>query len=546
MPQKQSGKLAQYVHRAGDGGTFDDLKAEVPDLSNSKKPRSNKSHETRAVTTRNSQASRESRRGTLAEPNPFYDTEASGIDDTSTTVSMPTVHNGGGHGKHHDVQADDESGPDSPLKPGEEYTSGEESDDEDNNLPTHPLKNHPSNKQKSSVNAPETQQRHQPDGRRLPYIKGDSYPSTTNGVPSVSDVPDEERQMMPPISNNLSRPGQLPSLPGTHGQNQAVRRQSGEQQPQNGGQQRNGPFRNPAVENVQVEHLNPYAQAGPKRLATRQGPLPVAKPATFDSTTNQQSATQQPPSTNSAQIGSTDRGQARMPLPQTAMLSTTVPNPVKATTPPNEERMVLKKRGNNNRVITPTEHVVQHKPPQHARIEQQRPEQPPQYEQTTPEVFSDGSRVQHKQEEEVEDRPALDHDLPALYKMGYSELKAATFDVDPNSDAVSVGGQSLEENLQNASSLQPKLQASFFTTLDIGQWEQAGDWFLGRFGNIMGQLKRARQEKRKAAREFEDEIEKRHNAIDKKRKFTDDALSDMKMSGGKVLQGTPKKPKKTQ
>ncbi|KAK4893621.1 hypothetical protein LTR27_008088 [Elasticomyces elasticus] len=526
MPQKQSGKLAQYVHRAGDGGTFDDLKAEVPDLSNSKKPRSNKSHETRAVTTRNSRASREARRGTLAEPNPFYDTEASGIDDTSTT-------------------ADDESGPDSPLKPGEEYTSGEESDDEDNNLPTHPLKNHPSNKQKLSVNAPEIQQRHQPDGRRLPYMKGDSYPSTTNGVPSVSDAPDEERQMMPPISNNLSRPGQLPSPPGTHGQNQAVRRKSGEQQSQNRGQQPNGLFRNPAVETVQVKLPNPYAQAGPQRLATRQGPTPVAKAATSDSTANQQSTTQQPLSTNSAQVGSTDRGRARMPFPHTTVISTTVPNPAEGTPPPNERRMERQKSGNNKRMITPTEHVVQHKPPQHARIEQQRPEQPPQYEPTTPEVFSNGAQDQHKQEEEDE-LSVVDYELPALYKMEYSELKAATFDVDPNSDAVPVDGQSLEEKMQNASSLQPKLQASFFTTLDIGQWEQAGDWFLGRFGDIMGQLKRARQEKRKAAREFEDEIEKRHNAIDKKRKFTDDALSDMKMSGGKVLQGTPKKAKKTQ
>ncbi|KAK5700345.1 hypothetical protein LTR17_022992 [Elasticomyces elasticus] len=526
MPQKQSGKLAQYVHRAGDGGTFDDLKADVPDLSNSKKPRSNKSHETRAVTTRNPQASRESRRGTLAEPNPFYDTEASGIDDTSTT-------------------ADDESGPDSPLKPGEEYISGEESDDEDNNLPTHPLKNHPSNMQKLSVNAPEIQQRHQPDGRRLPYMKGDSYPSTTNGVPSVSDAPDEERQMMPPRSNNLNRPGQLPSPPGTHGQNQAVRRQSGEQQPQNRGQQHNGLFRNPAVETVQAEQPNPYAQAGPKRLATRQGPTPVAKASISDSIANQQPATQQPPSTNSAQVGSTDRGRTRMPLPQTAMLSTTVPNPVEVATPPNEERMVRKVNGNSNRVITPTEHVVQHKLPQHARIEQQRPEQPPQYEQMTPEVYSDGAHVQHKQEEEDE-VPVLDHELPALYKMEYDELKAATFDIDPNSNAASVEGQSLEKKMQNASSLQPKLQASFFTTLDISQWEQAGDWFLDRFGEVMGQLKHARQEKRKAAREFEDEIEKRHNAIDKKRKFTDDALSDMKMSGGKVLQGTPKKAKKTQ
>ena len=99
----------------------------------------------------------------------------------------------------------------------------------------------------------------------------------------------------------------------------------------------------------------------------------------------------------------------------------------------------------------------------------------------------------------------------------------------------------LTQKLFAASELDRRDQAKFFASLTIDDWEQAGDWFLDRFGDVMKRLKEARREKREAAKRFEDEVEHRHDVISKKRKLTDDALSEMKTSGALVLQGTPRK-----
>ncbi|KAK5721751.1 hypothetical protein LTR15_006342 [Elasticomyces elasticus] len=552
MPPKANGGMAGYVTgKNGNGGAFDDLRADVPNLPNSKTTRS-KSHETRAATGRDAQRRIEGG-GAASKSKKFYETDTNSIGGTSTTASIPSAQKVAPVVRSAPQQAQAQNSQEDGLASDEEYATDSEGDE--NFHPTNPLAHTGSQRQNGRVQDVPNHRGRQPDGNALGHMTGDTYPNTTDGTLSVSDIAErkhrESNLVPPPMAAHAVEGGHYLTPPGTHPQHQVQGRQSGDQQAQDRSHQHNGLVRNPAPATAQIQELNPYAQPGPKKLATRQGPPPVANISNYDPTAGQQSITQHPPSTNSAQKGSTERGRARIPLQQPATAPVTTRSPVEVTPPPNEKKTVrLKSGNNNNHVVTPTEQhfptqAVQHKPPQQARFERQGPMQPPQYDQMTPEVLSDGAQVQHKQEEEDE-VPVLDYDLPALYKMEYDELKAATFDNDPNSNAASVEGQSLEEKMQNASSLQPKLQASFFTTLDIGQWEQAGDWFLGRFGEIMGQLKRVRQEKRKAAREFEDEIEKRYNAIDKKRKFTDDALSDMKMSGGKVLQGTPKKAKKTQ
>ncbi|EME79004.1 uncharacterized protein MYCFIDRAFT_198895 [Pseudocercospora fijiensis CIRAD86] len=143
---------------------------------------------------------------------------------------------------------------------------------------------------------------------------------------------------------------------------------------------------------------------------------------------------------------------------------------------------------------------------------------------------------------------ALDYEDKELFRMDYSNLKAQPFDADPHMGPFEFPPNqqagTFDERLKAAAGLPPDSQADFLATLDLDQWEQAGDWFLDRFGELASRFKNARNAKRTAAREFENEIEHRHEMVAKKQKITEAAMNEMRESGGKVLQGTPKKTRK--
>ena len=144
-----------------------------------------------------------------------------------------------------------------------------------------------------------------------------------------------------------------------------------------------------------------------------------------------------------------------------------------------------------------------------------------------------------------EEEQELDYEPQELRSMEYQTLKGTTFDSEPNSSRFTLPNalptDDLTQKLFAASELNRRDQAKFFASLTIDDWEQAGDWFLDRFGDLMKRLKEARREKREAAVRFEDEVEHRHDVVSKKRKLTEDALGEMKTSGALVLQGTPRK-----
>lgn len=160
-----------------------------------------------------------------------------------------------------------------------------------------------------------------------------------------------------------------------------------------------------------------------------------------------------------------------------------------------------------------------------------------------------GTSDEQKKRFEKEMSPETDFDVAELFDKDFSELKAQPFDVDPRENANGFPGiasdDAVEKQVATAEAFQPKDQHDFFSSLPIDEWEQAGDWFLGRFGETLAKLKHLRQEKRKAARAFEREIEGRHVAVTKKRKLTESALNDMKKSGNMVLASTPKKARTT-
>lgn len=174
------------------------------------------------------------------------------------------------------------------------------------------------------------------------------------------------------------------------------------------------------------------------------------------------------------------------------------------------------------------------KPASHVNI-QQRQAIPTPAEQAQQ---SSGNNADDENEDE------LDYERNTLFTMNYTELRAQVFDYDPNAPRPGrKQGQTLESRLQAVSEAPQQAQWDFFLALPLHEWEQAGDWFLERFGEVLNKFKAVRREKREAAMGFEDEVAKRYDAVGRKRKQTEAELSEMRENGGKLLQGTPKRAK---
>lgn len=139
----------------------------------------------------------------------------------------------------------------------------------------------------------------------------------------------------------------------------------------------------------------------------------------------------------------------------------------------------------------------------------------------------------------------LDYDSPELFDKDYQSLRAELFDQHPKAQPFVVSDvpdtASLADKLASIASAEPAMQAEFFKSLNIDEWEESGDWFLDRFGDTIKALKDVRREKRKAARALEDVIEQRETHVSKKRSLTNVAMSGMRSSGAAVLLGTPGK-----
>ncbi|KAF1982621.1 hypothetical protein K402DRAFT_397345 [Aulographum hederae CBS 113979] len=145
----------------------------------------------------------------------------------------------------------------------------------------------------------------------------------------------------------------------------------------------------------------------------------------------------------------------------------------------------------------------------------------------------------------------LDYPAAKIKQLEFSQLQMQSFDVDPTSgDPVlpkEVQNAPLADRLEHARTL-PNFehQKKFFAQLPLEEWEDAGNWFLGKFGEIVAQLSTARKEKRKFAAKFESELSKRHNRVEKRKVTLEDTISSMQSSGQQVLQKaeTPRKKKR--
>jgi hypothetical protein len=142
-------------------------------------------------------------------------------------------------------------------------------------------------------------------------------------------------------------------------------------------------------------------------------------------------------------------------------------------------------------------------------------------------------------------RPHTDYDPEVLNAMTYDQLKNESFDTNPR-----LSGQPLSEDMRQKPLIERlehvqknfdlTKQSEFFQALPTDEWEDAGDWFLDQFSSIIQRTKQTRQQKRKLAQEFEDEVERRHKHVSKKRHEVEDAMQKMQAQGEGLVPRSPR------
>ncbi|EGS22017.1 uncharacterized protein CTHT_0039020 [Thermochaetoides thermophila DSM 1495] len=156
------------------------------------------------------------------------------------------------------------------------------------------------------------------------------------------------------------------------------------------------------------------------------------------------------------------------------------------------------------------------------------------------------------------DESLLDYNDAELHAMSYSDLLNQPFDHDPQAaPIISQPPQFLPapaptaplppgkdsplttrlEHYLTLSSTSPELQQTFITSLTIDEWDEAGDWFLTRFSDIIMRIKQARRKKREVVARFEAEIAAREEAVRGKIEGIGRTLREMREEGMKVMRG---------
>ncbi|KAI7228233.1 hypothetical protein KC343_g7806 [Hortaea werneckii] len=530
-PRKGPGSMNNFVRgKNPQRGDIERLKVDVPQIASSAiahpvaPPRGEqRDHEIRTEDVRQDQLR------TSDTHNPFYGTDASNADDTSVASSAGHAFPALPDDQRHHSDSDGQTMGERPAS-SEDY--GDEESDSDagldpivqtrSNMPQGPTAYDP--RLMSAMGKMEFGVRQGKSDKSLTtkYVAGDSYPSTTSGRLSLSNSDESSRstsrQQFQAVDSSM--------------QHQASSRQPFQTSKAiNDGSNDKGLVLNPA-------HHEPLFEA--PKFRYDKGPAPSSmKPQRHYMQANPQSQSIRPDqATHLAQRPSTAVGKVQFaPQPHAEDF-------LQPIQPQHQQHTSLLIRGDKE-LLPLDENVQGHWPgPPGHRIPQTVAERHygmgAHFESTEPSGHAVAEQMDLGKEE-----PELDYEPQELRSMDYQTLKGTTFDFEPCSSRFTLPNAQLTDGLSQklfaASELNRKDQAKYFASLKIDDWEQAGDWFLDRFSDVMKRLKEARREKREAAQRFEDEVEHRHDAVSKKRKLTDDALSEMKTSGALVLQGTPRK-----
>ncbi|KAL8799924.1 MAG: hypothetical protein Q9182_005543 [Xanthomendoza sp. 2 TL-2023] len=158
-----------------------------------------------------------------------------------------------------------------------------------------------------------------------------------------------------------------------------------------------------------------------------------------------------------------------------------------------------------------------------------------------------GSPIPQSQPGNLKAEIGLDYDPKTLQQMSFEQLASESFDTapqPPRPDNPSPGNDStLEEQLLHlhaldgpADQIHSQRQA-FFSSLPIDRYEECGDLMTDRFGSIILKFKDARQRKRAIAREFEEEVAKRQEVVEGKKRAVEGDMERLKRAGRDVVRG---------
>ncbi|KAF1834057.1 hypothetical protein BDW02DRAFT_353543 [Decorospora gaudefroyi] len=346
---------------------------------------------------------------------------------------------------------------------------------------------------------------------QLGTVDGDSYPTTTNGEPSEWGGTQE-----PPSQHYDDRGPVSPS---------------------------------PQRQHIDSQSARPFAPQPPQQQQKPNIPAPTHSMQLF-----QQSATIRGQQRSSAPLGQLGEQNfqhniAALPSSQLPTYSQANPNvtpalPLHSSTRPNSHGLASKPSQAVQRQSVGASRV-QFQPINRKLAEPPAHSKHPSSARSRPEPMAQQHSVEPAPEEEVEAAPYGDYDHDTLLGMKYKDLKNEDFDTDPHARPRVLAEEDLRKPLVERLELVQKTlvvdqQSDFFRSLPTTEWEDAGDWFLDKFQSIIRRTKEARQSKRKLAREFEDEVEKRHKHVSKKQCQVEQAMDKMKAQGEGLVPRSPR------
>lgn len=511
--------MADFVQgRNGDvAADLNDLKIPTPSAKDERKQKSknNTAHRER------SQPSRQGRH----QGNAFLKSNNSSADNLSTTASTTRRRSGGDQqletrSRLYDRHGTNGDQPDAGFA-GTDY---DEDPKADHDLPQDPTEG------KYQRLAAEAKAANGTSTIAQTHIKGDSYPPTSAGVPSVTDHRDR---------NEIRVLGGLHNLPTHAAQRSLYGARAHKPQLQSTNTRHHSPTApyaqgQPPVTSRQLQDSRPLDSEpqldydGPPTFAFSRPPT-IKKEVTVHTFRPQKQAVNSRPLTPEFK---TDEVRPRRELGKQA---------TGQAEPATDDRVASAEKHAYPSGRQPQATEVQNNQDLHdasagqALMSNQRP---------SSDALTEENPDEHPEPQTVFEEP-LDYDLEELYNKNYASLKGEPFDHSPHAQPYVVPGlqnsAALTDKLVQLNGAEPQTQSNFFASLNIDEWEEAGDWFLDRFGDTIKRLKDVRREKRKAARAFEDEIEMRETAVSKKRTLTNAAMVEMKTSGAAVLQSTPGK-----
>ncbi|MCJ1314845.1 hypothetical protein MMC15_000157 [Xylographa vitiligo] len=143
----------------------------------------------------------------------------------------------------------------------------------------------------------------------------------------------------------------------------------------------------------------------------------------------------------------------------------------------------------------------------------------------------------------------LDYTEDQLTEMSYDQLRSESFDFDPK-DSVHIFPEEVRsgplikqfefvKDLKDLTDEQrSKKLHSFFSSLTIDKYEECGDMVLELFLDILTKYKDARQEKRKIARKYEEEISRREQTVSGASLRVDNEMKRIRQAGNDLLKGS--------